>query len=34
MIHGYATVDDQLVWGVVELHLKPLLAILADLSAE
>lgn len=32
LIHGYATVDDRLVWGVVELDLPPLLAVLADLS--
>lgn len=24
LIHGYATVDDQLVWGVVETNLAPL----------
>lgn len=23
-IHGYATVNDRLVWGVVEQHLAPL----------
>jgi uncharacterized protein with HEPN domain len=24
LIHGYAAVDDRLVWGVVENHLNPL----------
>jgi uncharacterized protein with HEPN domain len=26
LIHGYADVDDRLVWGVVEKNLKPLIA--------
>lgn len=24
LIHGYATVDDRIVWGVIEKHLAPL----------
>jgi len=28
LIHGYATVDDRLVWGVVEANLPRLLALL------
>lgn len=24
LIHGYATVDDKIVWGVIENHLRPL----------
>ena len=24
LIHGYATVDDRIVWGVIENHLRPL----------
>lgn len=24
LIHGYATVDDTLVWGAMEMHLEPL----------
>ncbi len=31
LIHGYATVDDRLVWGVVERDLPSLLAILKQL---
>ncbi|MBV9750319.1 MAG: DUF86 domain-containing protein [Acetobacteraceae bacterium] len=31
LIHGYATVDDRLVWGVVEGDLPRLLALLARL---
>jgi uncharacterized protein with HEPN domain len=34
LIHGYATVDDRLVWGVVERDLPGLLATLARLLAE
>lgn len=33
LIHGYATVDDKIVWGVVENHLPPLqeaVAVLLD----
>ncbi len=33
LIHGYATVDDQLVWGVVERDLPLLLATLTRLLA-
>lgn len=29
LIHGYATVDDRLVWGVIEANLQPLRATLA-----
>ena len=31
LIHGYATVDDQLVWGVVERDLPLLLRVLSGL---
>jgi uncharacterized protein with HEPN domain len=31
LIHGYATVDNELVWGVVEGHLLSLLRTLAHL---
>ena len=31
LIHGYATVDDQVVWGVVEANLAPLARDLAKL---
>jgi uncharacterized protein with HEPN domain len=31
VIHGYATVDDQIVWGVVEVSLPPLNAELRRL---
>ena len=31
LIHGYATVDDRLVWGVVEGDLPKLLALLTRL---
>lgn len=24
LIHGYATIDDRIVWGVIENHLRPL----------
>lgn len=34
LIHGYATVDDQLVWGVVEGELPQLLAQLTHLLAD
>ncbi len=34
LIHAYATVDDQLVWGVVEGDLRGLLALLARLLGE
>ncbi len=33
LIHGYATVDDRLVWGVVEADLPGLLALLTQLLA-
>lgn len=31
LIHGYATVDDKLVWGIVESHLGPLRQTLHEL---
>jgi uncharacterized protein with HEPN domain len=31
LIHGYASVDNKLVWGVVETHLAPLRATLESL---
>jgi uncharacterized protein with HEPN domain len=31
LIHGYATVDDRLVWGVIEGNLQPLRATLSGL---
>ncbi len=31
LIHGYATVDDQLVWGVVERDLPRLISVLSAL---
>lgn len=34
LIHGYATVDDRLVWGVVESELPQLLAHLTDLLSQ
>ena len=34
LIHGYACVDDRLVWGVVESRLKPLLDVVAALLSE
>ncbi len=34
LIHGYASVDDRLVWGVVESQLEPLLDIVAALLSE
>ena len=34
LIHGYASVDDRLVWGVVERRLKPLLDVVAALLSE
>ncbi len=34
LIHGYASVDDRLVWGVVESQLEPLLGVIATLLAE
>ena len=34
LIHGYATVDDPLVWGVVEGDLPRLLALLAGLLSK
>ena len=34
LIHGYASVDDRLVWGVVESRLEPLLDVIAALISE
>jgi uncharacterized protein with HEPN domain len=34
LIHGYASVDDRLVWGVVESQLEPLLDAIAALLSE
>lgn len=34
LIHGYATVDDRLVWGVVEADLAPLRQVLEHLLPE
>ena len=34
LIHGYASVDDRLVWGVVEDRLEPLLDVIAALLSE
>lgn len=34
LIHGYTSVDDQLVWGVVESQLEPLLEAVTSLIAE
>ncbi len=34
LIHGYATVDDRLVWGVIETSLSPLRAMLDSLLAQ
>ena len=33
LIHGYATVDNRLVWGVIETNLGPLRTMLANLLA-
>lgn len=33
LIHGYATVDDRIVWGVIENHLGPLSRAIQDLLA-
>ena len=34
LIHGYATVDDRLVWGVIETSLSPLRAMLDSLLTQ
>jgi len=34
LIHGYATVDNKIVWGVVETNLGPLLELLESLLAQ
>jgi uncharacterized protein with HEPN domain len=33
LVHGYATVEDRIVWGVIELHLAPLRKAVAQLLA-
>jgi uncharacterized protein with HEPN domain len=33
LVHGYASVDDRIVWGVIELHLVPLRKAVAQLLA-
>ena len=33
LIHGYASIDDRLVWGVIENHLQPLREAVAMLLA-
>jgi len=33
LIHGYATVDDRIVWGVIENHLAPLRTAVQALTA-
>jgi uncharacterized protein with HEPN domain len=33
LIHGYATVDDRIVWGVIENHLAPLRAAVQGLMS-
>lgn len=34
LIHGYATVDDRLVWGVIEANLQPLRETLARMFGQ
>jgi len=34
LTHGYASVDDRLVWGVIESRLEPLIDIIAALLSE
>ena len=34
LVHGYASVDNRIVWGVIETHLAPLLAALKNLLAQ
>lgn len=34
LIHGYAAVDDRIVWGVIENHLSPLRSAVRDLTAK
>lgn len=33
LVHGYASVDDKIVWGTIENHLGPLRKTVADLLA-
>ena len=34
LIHGYATVDDQVVWGVISTRLSPFRATLRELLGD
>lgn len=33
LVHGYASVDDRIVWGVIEIHLAPLRKAVTQLLA-
>ena len=33
LVHGYASVDDRMVWGVIEVHLAPLIRAVDDLAS-
>ena len=33
LVHGYASVDDRIVWGVIEIHLTPLRKAVTQLLA-
>jgi uncharacterized protein with HEPN domain len=33
LVHGYATVDNRIVWGIIESNLRPLLASLENFLA-
>lgn len=33
LVHGYASVDDRIVWGVIEIHLGPLRKAVTQLLA-
>lgn len=33
LVHGYASVDDRIVWGVIEIHLAPMQRAVAQLLA-
>lgn len=34
LIHGYATVDDELVWAVAAKQVEPLVRVLTDLLGD
>ena len=34
LIHGYANVDNHIVWGVLETHVPPLIATLTRMLAQ